>query len=109
MRPLLCFGVDVASSFPLITFPDTVKITFADTNAVLVNVSENAVKVSVYFVSTAGTVAFTGTDGGAVNANAAPIPADGWHEFNWSGSSELFVAGSADSVCHVIQEGRTVQ
>lgn len=101
----------MSASFPLATFPDSKKITFADTNAVQVMMSAKlrARKVSIYFATSAGWVAFTGTDGAAINANAVPVPADSWHVFDWTdGSSGLFVSGSAAAVCYVmVESGRT--
>lgn len=95
----------MATSFATGTFPRLVKVTFADTDCVLVNIPDGTKKVSVYFVATAGTVAFTGTDGDPQAATAAPIPAAGWHEFSWRyGGASLYVAGSAAAVCHVCVE-----
>lgn len=92
---------------PLTILPDVVKITLADANARGVTIPKEAGTVSLYFVATAGTVAFTGTDGAAATANSAPVPADSWHQLQWGGrGGDLFVAGQAAAVVWVLVEPR---
>jgi hypothetical protein len=63
--------------------------------------------VSVYFASTAGTLAFEGTDGDAQDADAVPVPADTWYEFTVNTNvTDIYVAGSAAGVVSVMVEDR---
>jgi len=97
-----------AATFPLNQHPDELKVTLADTNVRAVTIPAGTGFVSMYCVSTAGTLAFTGTDAAAQTTNAAPIPADSWHQFKWSRGSggTIYIAGDAASVVHLLIEDR---
>ena len=96
-----------AITFTRNAFPDTRKFTLADTDAQQVTLLDGTKKVSVYFTSTAGTIAFEGTDGAAQDADAVPVPADQWHEFHVNTNvTDIFVAGSAAGVVSVMVEDR---
>lgn len=63
-------------------------------------------KLIVSFETNAGKIAFTGTDGGAINANYVLVPAGTQYEINVGNVPAIYVASATGStVCSVVAVG----
>jgi len=64
-------------------FPEAVRITLGGSNVqTQLNVPAQASRLSVRFMSAAGNVAFTGSDGGSLGAAYITLDADSWAEIS---------------------------
>lgn len=85
--------------------------TFADTNALLVNLPADATLIQLRFLTTAGKQSTAGTDGGSVDAGALPVTADATAEFALGGTGRgahrnlngpsIYLSGSASAVVYI--------
>ena len=73
----------MASTLSGDAFPEAVRITLGGSNVqTQLNVPHTASKLSVRFLSNAGAIAFTGSDGGSLGAAYVSIDADAWAEIS---------------------------
>jgi len=95
-------------------FPQLLRFTLGATDvATQVNIPSTAATATVRFETNDGKLAFTGTDGGAVNANHIVVTADATHQFavtdgiNTSkGVGSFFIASAtATTAVSVMVEG----
>ena len=94
-------------------FPQLLRFTLGATDvATQVLFPSAARSATVRFETNAGKLAFTGTDGGAVNANHIVVTADATHQFSVTdginvskGVAGFFVASTGSTVISVMVEG----
>jgi hypothetical protein len=73
----------MASTLSGAAFPEAVRITLGGSNVqTQLNVPNTASTLSVRFLSNAGNIAFTGSDGGSLGAAYVSIDADSWAEIS---------------------------
>ena len=96
------------------TVPFAYRITLGDADDLTeVTLPGVAYKLSIQFVSNAGKIAFTGTDGSAIGSHYASVAADSWAELAWRGGatapqSVIYLAsGTGSTVVELLAEVRS--
>ena len=73
----------MASTLSGSAFPECVRVTLGGSNVLTqLNIPHTASTLSVRFMSNAGAVSFSGTDGGSLGAAYVTLDADSWAEIS---------------------------